>query len=247
VLEQYRYPIAGTAPMNTSTPHRFDIYSGIHKALRAFMADTLVRVGRMDPADTTDLASTMQRVLRLLDLCRAHANHENRFIHPMLEIHAPGTSRAVAYDHADHDEEASRLVAAAIALPGCAAELRGAAAAALYRALALFTASNFEHQYLEETVHNAVLWAHCSDAEIMSLHDNLVASTEPQELLFILRWLVPSLPAQERAATMRKLRSDAPPAAFQKALDLVRAHLTQREWVKLETSLADAQLGLAAA
>src|SRR3954468_17164654 len=33
---------------------RFDMYGPIHKALRSFMCDTLVRVGRMDPTDTTD-------------------------------------------------------------------------------------------------------------------------------------------------------------------------------------------------
>jgi hypothetical protein len=85
--------------MNTSTPHRFDIYSSIHKALRALMADTLFKLGRMDPDDPQDVAQTAQDVRRLLDVCRSHANHENRFIHPLLEAHA----------------------AAAGLLPGCAA------------------------------------------------------------------------------------------------------------------------------
>ena len=35
---------------------RLDLYSGIHKALRAAMADALITLGRCDPQDDTDLA-----------------------------------------------------------------------------------------------------------------------------------------------------------------------------------------------
>jgi hypothetical protein len=224
--------------MTSPIPPRLDIYSSIHKALRALMADTLFKLGRMDPDDPQDVAQTAQDVRRLLDVCRSHANHENRFIHPLLEAHAPGASRAVVYEHADHEEEAGRIGAAAAGLMTCVAGERAPAAAALYRSLALFIASNFEHQHLEETVHNAVLWTHCTDAEIMTLHDALAESNAPEELLFILRWLVPAMPPAERAATMQRLRCRAAPAAFQAAMDVVRAHLSEGEWSRLVHGLA---------
>ena len=34
-------------------------------------------------------------------------------------------------------------------------------------ALALFIADNFQHMHVEETAHNAVLWARYTDAELM--------------------------------------------------------------------------------
>ncbi|WP_233101959.1 hemerythrin domain-containing protein [Variovorax sp. IB41] len=223
--------------MTSPIQPRFDIYSSIHKALRALMADTLFKLGRMDPDDPQDVARTARDVRRLLDVCRAHADHENRFIHPLLEVHAPGASRAVVYEHADHDEEAGRIGAAAAGLATCHAGQRTLAAAALYRSLALFIASNFEHQHLEETVHNAVLWTHCTDAEIMNLHHALTESIAPEELLFILRWLVPAMPPAERTATMRNLRRAAP-AAFQAAMDMLQAHLSDGEWSRLLQGLA---------
>ena len=51
---------------------RFDMYSGIHKALRAFMADTLLAVGRMDPTEDAEVTQVEQRVLQLLGLCGGH-------------------------------------------------------------------------------------------------------------------------------------------------------------------------------
>ncbi|ADU35152.1 hypothetical protein [Variovorax paradoxus] len=230
-------PINFHDSMNHFDPPRADIYSGIHKALRALMADTLVKLGRMDAEDLQDVAQVVQRVLQMLDFCRTHADHESRFIHPTLEVHAPGTSRAVAYEHVEHDAQTRHIGIQARALLECTAAQRAPAAAALYRTLALFVASNFEHLHLEETVHNAVLWSHCTDAEIMSLHDALVRSVAPEDLMFILRWLVPSLAPAERAATMRKLQLDAPPGVLQAALDVVRPHLADGEWLKLMGAL----------
>lgn len=36
-------------------PPRVDLYVGIHKAMRALMADILVAVGKMDPADDSEV------------------------------------------------------------------------------------------------------------------------------------------------------------------------------------------------
>ena len=41
------------------TAPRLDLYAPIHKALRSFMSDTLVRVGRIDVADAEDMHSTL--------------------------------------------------------------------------------------------------------------------------------------------------------------------------------------------
>src|SRR5947209_18400956 len=38
----------------TAEPARMDLYVSIHKALRSFMGETLVRVGRIDVSDAAD-------------------------------------------------------------------------------------------------------------------------------------------------------------------------------------------------
>ena len=40
---------------------RLDLYQGIHKAMRAFMADTLLAVGRMDADDALELAQCQSK------------------------------------------------------------------------------------------------------------------------------------------------------------------------------------------
>ena len=217
---------------------RENLYSGIHKALRALLSDTLLAVGRMDAQDDLELAQATQRVLQMLDLMRSHLEHENAFVHPVLESRAPGSSELIGDDHVGHVAEIGALAAQTHALLTSPQDARDAAAFALYQRLALFAAHNFEHMNVEETAHNAVLWAHYSDAELMQVHGALVASVPPEEMMQYLRWLVPFMNPRERATLLGGMRQQVPAPVFEVVLQMVRPHLDAREWQKLETALA---------
>jgi iron-sulfur cluster repair protein YtfE (RIC family) len=216
---------------------RMDMYAGIHKALRALMADTLVAVGRMDSTDGLELAQTTQRVVELLDFCRAHLRHENEFVHAAIEARAPGASAAIAHEHEEHEQHIASLGLAVEALRACPAAQRVAGARDLYGDLALFIAENFQHMHVEETAHNAVLWARYTDAELVAINQALVASIPPEEMMFTIRWLVPFMNPAERTGLLAEMQAHAPAPAFAAALDAVRPHLDATEWAKLSRSL----------
>ncbi|MBX3654764.1 MAG: hemerythrin domain-containing protein [Ramlibacter sp.] len=227
---------------------RLDLYAGIHKALRALMADTLLALGRMDPDDELELAQTTQRVLELLDFCVSHLRHENEFVHAAMEARAPGASSVIAHEHESHEQHIRRLVDATTTLLGAAPAQRASLGLALYRELALFIADNFHHMHVEETAHNAVLWARYTDAELADIHNALVASIPPAEMMYVVRWLVPFMNPAERVAMLGDMQAHAPAPAFTAVLDTVRPHLTEREWAKLARSLGLPPVpGLAAA
>lgn len=218
-------------------PPRMDMYVGIHKALRALMADTLLALGRMDCDDELECAQTSQRVLALVDFCLSHLRHENEFIHTAIEARAPGASEVVAHDHLEHERSIVGLADRAGALPGMPAAMRPMAALALYRELSLFIAHNFEHMHVEETAHNAVLWARYTDAELLDIHNALVASIPPEEMMFTARWLIPFMNPAERVAVLSDIQAHAPAPAFQAILDTVQPHLSSLEWTKLARGL----------
>jgi hypothetical protein len=218
-------------------PARVDMYGGIHKALRAMMADTLLAVGRMDCEDALELAQVTERVLTLLESCAAHLRHENEFVHTAIEARAPGASERIAHEHEEHEKQIASLAAAVAVLRRSAPELRAMKALNLYRDLSLFIAENFQHMHVEETAHNAVLWARYTDAELLEIHQRLVASIAPAEMMAIARWMVPFMNPAERAGVLAGVRETAPAPAFQAILDTVRPHLTENEWAKLARSL----------
>ena len=228
--------IAEIAAVQHAMP-RVDLYAGIHKALPAFMADTLLGLGRMDVEDDLDFAQGCQRVAQLLDVCQAHLEHENRFVHPAIEARAAGGSHGVADEHEEHERTILRLVREVADLMACARAERAPRTHALYHALALFVAQNFEHMHIEETAHNAALWQHYTDGELMAVHDALVSSIPPGEMLLLMRWIVPFMAPAERVEMLGGMRQQAPAEAFGAVLDGVRPHLAPREWDKLMAGL----------
>lgn len=232
--------ISALAQADAAAP-RMDMYASIHKALRAFMADTLMGLGRVDTDDDLELSQACARVLALMDFCRSHLHHENEFVHPAMERRAPGSAGAVAHEHQAHEQAIAALATGAAQLLACQRDRRARVAHALYQQLALFVAHNFEHMHLEETAHNAALWAHYSDAELADLENALVASIPPMEMMVILRWMLPYMTHAERTAMLGGMRQNAPRQAFDAALDIARPHLSQAEWGKLSRALGLAQ------
>lgn len=215
-------------------PARYDIYAPIHRALRLFMSDTMVRVGRLDPEDTTQVHATLDQLDGLLAFCRAHLDHENRFVHPALEAARPGTAMRIAGEHVEHEEEIAALEAESATLraaPGAQQALR------LYRHLALFVAENMRHMAYEESAHNEVLWAAYSDAQIQDIEQRLVASIDQPEREVVLRWMTPALPPADRAAWLGALQAQMPPELFRGVLDAARAVLDDGAWAKLARAL----------
>lgn len=218
-------------------PQRVDLYVGIHKAMRALMADILVAVGKMDPADDSEVEWIGSRVLQFADFCTSHLEHENEFVHVALEARMPGSSARIAAEHVEHEQAIAALKAAVGKLQTSSGPEREHAALALYRQLALFIAHNFEHMQAEEIEHNQALWVHYTDEELLALHGRLVATIPPEETLFTMRWMVPAMTPAERLVVLQGMQTHAPAPAFAAVLDVVRPHLSSGEWAKLARGL----------
>lgn len=212
---------------------RHDLYAFIHKALRACMTHTLLKVGRLDAADPQEVAEVTEEVRLLLDLCAAHVHHENEVVHVAIEARAPGATAAIAGEHVHHE-------ASIAALRGLLARAGDGAQAvhALYHALASFVAENLEHMAQEETVHNALLWAAYTDEELRAVEQRIHERVDPQQMQVALRWMLPHLTPDERAKVLGEVRGSAPPAAFAGLLEMVRPLLPQRDWRKLSVALS---------
>ena len=225
---------------------RMDLYVSIHKALRSFMSDTLTRVGRIDVADRADRDVALGQLDELLGLCLDHLRHENEFVHTAIEARQPAGCRRIAEEHGEHAESIAALQGEAAALRDASGAGAERLALRLYRHLALFVAENFQHMHIEETVHNALLWQHYSDAELGALHGRLMASIAPQEHLLVARWMLPASTPAERAAVAGAAKAQMPPEALLGVMSVVRPHIDDAGWAKLAAAIGiDPMLGRA--
>lgn len=219
-----RPSIPATTPTPTSVP-RLDLYAPIHKALRAWMFDTLVCLGRVDGRDPAALSAALRQVEALMAVCEGHILHEETFLHPVLEACRRDAAREADQAHNGHQRQVERMKAAIAGLRSTHGGPLLSGLTALYRELALFVAENLEHMHWEETVHNEVLWARHSDAELERVHDALVQSIPPQEMAEILRHMLPALSPIERIGMLADMRSKMPPGAFDGVLALAQSVL----------------------
>lgn len=214
-----------------NTP-RHDIYAFIHKGLRAFMAHTLVRTGRLDVHDAAELAEVSEELRALLAICRHHLDNENTYVHTAIVARQPGACEGIAHEHVEHEASIAELQGMIDALPGDEAALRR-----LYLRLSVFVAENFEHMQREETQMNAALWATHSDEEILAIEQRIIASHQPDDMQVALRWMLPHLSPQERSAMLGGMRANAPAEAFAGVLAVIRPLLGGRDWRKLSQAL----------
>ncbi len=231
---------AAAAPTALAKAPRLDLYATIHKALRAFMSHTLVRLGAMDVADAEERTLALDGADALLALMRSHLQHENDFVHTAIEARRPGGARHTADDHLGHLDAIANLedeVRALRDLGDDRAEQRALQAARLYRHLAEFVGENLVHMQVEEADNNAALWALYSDAELAVIHDRLLAAVGPAEMAQVVRWMAASLSVPELAGLFGQMRLKAPPPAFEALLGVARGQLDERRWAQLARAL----------
>lgn len=208
---------------------RVDMYTLVHKGIRAFMGATLEAVGRMDANDRDEVAHVIAQVRSLATFLRAHLHHENQFVHPALEARQPGSARRTAGDHVKHERALERMEALALAVEGAGDAARAGAALTLYRELALLVAENLEHMHCEETENNAQLWAAYGDDELERIHQALLGSIKPEVFALGIRWMLPAMTPAERAGLLAHMPAEV-------VLGM-RSLLAERDWAKLTAAL----------
>ena len=206
-----------------------DMYTLVHKGIRAFMGSTLAAVGRMDANDREETAATLAEVRALAMFLRAHLHHENQFVHPALEARRPGSARRTAGDHVEHERALERLEALALAVESADDAARPGAALTLYRELALLFAENLEHMHFEETENNAQLWGAYGDEELERIHQALLASVKPEVFALGIRWMLPAMTPAERVGLLAHMPAEVVLGT--------RSLLAERDWAKLTAAL----------
>ena len=87
--------------------NRLDVYTAVHKMHRARLFSLTVEAGQADPADAVTTTRLAVAVDALAAELVAHAEHEDRFIHPLLRTGLPQRliSEARPVSHDNHDKK----------------------------------------------------------------------------------------------------------------------------------------------
>lgn len=221
--------------------HRINLYSGIHKALRAQMSSALLHTARIDSNDADDVAGGLAEVRELLAVLQKHLEHERDFVHPMMHAAQAGSHQVTEDDHDHHVLAINNLHLLCNALEQGSGPGRQVALERLHLQLSVFVGENMVHMGMEETTNMSILWAHYSDAELNGIEQAILSRISPEEKQKTMRWMIPAMSPNERAAMFLGMRAGMPPPVFEGMLQMARGLLDARDWSKLEQVLAQPQ------
>ncbi len=215
---------------------RHSFYRDIHKAIRLMLGELTIAVGQTDFTERESFARLLPKVDEAFGLLAGHAHHENAFIGPLLAERRPDVARAIETAHHDQDEQLATLRSALLAI-----DCRGADATARGHAFVLelsrLVAELWSHMADEEEIVMPALWATCDDATLGEVHQRLVASIPPPEMIATMRFMIPAMNHAERVQFFRGLSAGAPPPVVSALLDVARGTLPPAELARLEDAL----------
>ncbi len=175
-----------------------NLYTKIHKAQRAWLERALVAAGRIEASDAAAAAALSADAVTLVNHLRAHAEHEDHFIDPVLRAVAPRLAERLEDEHRALDPALDRIALSA---------QRGDIAH-MYRNLSLLTAQYFFHLDVEEQEAMPLLAAaYDEDALRSRILRPFVASRTSDEMLQDLRLQLLAVNPQEASELLAAVTS----------------------------------------
>jgi len=223
--------------VDPTTSRPFDVYQNVHKGIRAELCSVIVSAGNTDPADRTGRAALVNHVHDVVELLELHAEKENNFVHPILEVHVPAVVERLEADHGALEARLARVAERADESVECAAAEQRARMHNLYLDLSSFTSAYLAHQELEERIAMPALLDAVGIEGAMDIEHRLVGSIPPPLLAKGLSVMVPAMNIDDRADFLGGMQRGAPPEAFANVWNLVQSVLAPSDVRQLAARL----------
>jgi len=214
-----------------------DIYRDVHKGIRNELFAVTFATGRVDPADVAAIGAVGARWRTLAGLLVSHAQHEDDFVQPLIETHAPAFADRIAREHPQLEAQMAALELLADRAASSCPQDRRSLVHRLYLGLASFTAAYLQHQEFEELHVMPALAARIGAQELRDLDNAIVASIPPDELAQSGSFMIPAMNVEDRVELLGEIQAHAPADAFAGIMALVEALLDADEFRAVATRL----------
>lgn len=178
---------------------RVDLYTTIHKGIRALLFDVATEAARIDTSSSLAVDGLVDRVEQAIRFLEEHAHHEDTHVMPALAAASPELARSLDLEHRVLDALQIQVEATAEALAAASVEVRTIRGMELARLLNQLTSKHLAHMGREELEANAVLWAAYDDAQLVELQGRIIGSIPSERYLEWVHMVAPALSPPERA------------------------------------------------
>ena len=223
-----------------AAPVPYDFFREVHKGLRRALFDVTAFAGAAACEDSAVRAEVAERVHALVSLLHSHHGHEDAFIQPLLEAHAPELAAAVDDGHVEIDRDLDAIELRTNRLLGAEGGDAISVGLDLYRYLASFVSRYLAHMELEEGFVMTALRDAMSVAELFEVDMALRAAVPPPTMCAFIAVMAPAMNLEERTNMLAGMQAGAPPEIFELFRAAAEAALTASDYRTVA-----ARLGLA--
>lgn len=183
--------------------NRVDLFTTIHKGVRALLFDTSIEAARVDITSNRAVDSLIERIDLMIELLEEHEVVEHAEILPFIESVDPSLAQELSRAHDELVAVGGSIERAARNLVLAPEEARGPQLRALRQVMDLASIKYLSHLTHEETMVNAVLWSTLGDSDLLAIHDRIVARLGDERVRQWQTILEPVMAPSERPCSVR--------------------------------------------
>jgi hypothetical protein len=178
---------------------RVDLFTVIHKGIRALLFDLAREAARVDPTSAHAIDGLVALVERTLEFLDEHARIEDAHVVGRVRALDVALAQALAAEHRALEVLQLEVERAADALALAELSARADAAAQLTRTINRLVAAQLTHMNREETEIMSCLWAGLPDDELVAIRARSREMLTPERHAEWMRVVAPALNPVEHA------------------------------------------------
>jgi hypothetical protein len=214
-----------------------DLYRDIHKGIRNELFAVTLAAGQVDPGNSDAVAAVAARWRNLVGLLIAHAEHEDQFVQPVIERHAPELAEIVAAAHPELEAQMAALEVLAERATDAGVCERRLVVHRLYLGFASFTATYLQHQEFEEVHVMPALASVLGFEELLGIHGAIIASITPEQMVQSGSVMLPAMNVEDRTELLGGAQAGAPPEVFAGMMALTQSVISPVDYAEIATRL----------
>jgi hypothetical protein len=225
--------------LNLKDMRRYNLFR-IHKGLRALLYDTALVLQKTEFADFEQSDAALEKLSIVEEFFQSHAGLEEEFIFsPILKFDRTAVSLFIEQHHEALTlaEEINKLVKI-LQYTETDSERR-IAGSAIMNAYIQFMMFNLKLMASEEMEINHLLWYQFSDAKLVLMEKQILATLSPAEMFMYSKWMVKGLSETELEEWLSGLKKAVRGLVFNSVMNHIKGQLSAESWYKLKDNLAE--------
>jgi hemerythrin-like domain-containing protein len=215
--------------------YRVDLFTTVHKALRALIYQLSTMLQTADFADERTTKASLAALEHFLELLHEHAGHEDRTIFAAVHKFEPAMIDELEAEHreidvnlADIAEKVAMMQAAAT--PGERVAIGGKLNVSVNKFIAFYLG----HLVREEGTVLPASWKYLTDEELSAIRTDVQMHTPPARFAEWMRWMFPAMNINELVGMFQGLKMHAPPPFYEAMCQTANVALGELGWRALQ-------------